>query len=93
MKKERTEYIEEVENDSYFLRVLYLVNYWLIYILSWLIIPVAQEYEKSGDFTPKEKFKRAVKTNIYIYIIFLCLGIIFVLYLIIKQDLTGFINY
>jgi hypothetical protein len=63
--------------------------YWLIYILSWVIIPVAQEYEKAGDFSGKARLKRAIRTNIYIYLIFLIGGIIFIMYLIVKQQLTG----
>jgi hypothetical protein len=65
------------------------VIYWLIYVLSWVVIPVAQEYEKAGDFTPKARFKRAIRTNLYIYLIFLVLGVIFILYLVVKQQLTG----
>ena len=50
---------------------------------------MAQEYEKAGDFSGKARLKRAIRTNIYIYLIFLIGGIIFIMYLIVKQQLTG----
>ena len=80
---------QSIASDLFFFQITYLVIYWLIYLLSWVIIPVAQEYERAGDFTPKDRLKRAIKTNLYIYLIFLILGIVFILYLVIKQELTG----
>ncbi len=71
------------------LEIIYFVIYWLIYLLSWVIIPIAQEYERAADFTSKDRLKRAVKTNIIFYVFLLVIGLIFVLYLIIKQQLTG----
>ena len=59
-------------------------------MLSWVIIPIAQEYERAADFTSKDRLKRAIKTNVIFYVILLVIGLIFLLYLIIKQQLTGY---
>jgi hypothetical protein len=76
-------------NQEYsFYSLLYIIIYWTIYVLSWIIIPLAQEFEKAGDFTTKEKFKRAVKRNLVSYGIFAALGASFVIYLIIQGRLT-----
>jgi hypothetical protein len=82
---------ENLEEEKKYFTFLYFVIYWLIYLLSWIIIPVAQEYEKAGDFTTKDRLKRAIKTNVYLYLIFFLLGLAFIIYLIVKQQLTGYI--
>lgn len=75
--------------DSQMFEVIYVFLYWFIYVLSWVVIPLAQEYEAAGDFTFKERFKKAVKRNVYFYIIFTIVGIAFVIYLTINKKLTG----
>jgi hypothetical protein len=54
-----------------------------------VIIPLAQEYEAAGDFTAKEKMKRAIKRNVISYIVFGVVGVVFITYLIITKKLTG----
>lgn len=81
--------IEEIQQELYFIKIAYQVIYWTIYALSWIIIPLAREYESAGDFTTKERLKRAVKKNAYTYLIFFFLGLAFLSYLIIKEQLTG----
>jgi hypothetical protein len=80
----------EINQELFVYQVTYAVIYWAIYVLSWVIIPVAQEYERAGDFTPKARLKRAIRTNVIMYLIFLVVGVVFILYLIIKQQLTGY---
>jgi hypothetical protein len=80
----------EIVNILFALEITYLVIYWLIYVLSWVIIPVAQEYERAADFTSKAKLKRAIKTNVIFYVVLLVVGIVFLSYLVIKQQLTGY---
>jgi len=65
------------------------LDYWVIYLLSWVIIPVAQEYVVSTELTRKNKLKKAIKTNLLFYLIFAFAGIIFVAYLFYNQQLTG----
>lgn len=61
--------------------------YFSILILTWLILPIAQEYETAGEFTVKDKLKRAVINNLIIYGIFALLGVLFLLYLLLKDQL------
>ena len=72
------------------LEIIYSVIYWLIYLISWVIIPIAQEYESAADFTHADRFKRAIKRNVIFYVIMLVVGLIFLFYLIVKQQLTGY---
>jgi succinate dehydrogenase hydrophobic anchor subunit len=81
----KTEY-EELNNK---IKLLWTILYWIIFFNSWLIIPIVQDYEKSGDFNSKDKLKRAIKTNVLFYVIMLTAGVIFILYLMIKKNLTG----
>ena len=53
--------------------------YWFLFISSWIIIPLIQEYEDSGDFTKKKKFIRSIKNNLIYYGI---LGIISIILLV-----------
>jgi len=72
-----------------FYDTLYAFNYWVIYLLSWVIIPVAQEFVISTELTRKNKLKTAIKTNLIFYLIFAVAGFIFIAYLIYNQQLTG----
>ena len=56
--------------------------YWLIFFLSWVVIPLIQEYEKAADFTHTNKIKRSIKINLYFYAIIFAISIVFVFYLI-----------
>lgn len=71
-----------------FIRILWNLLYWIIYILSWIIIPIFQEYEASGDFTFIGKLKRSLKRNAIFYSIFLVAGSLFITYLFISQKFT-----
>jgi len=57
--------------------------------LSWVVIPIIQEYEKAPDFTVKDKLKRALKTNLMFYVIIAVLGLAFVFYMVIKKQFTS----
>ena len=76
-----------LQND-YTMSVVWKVIYYLIFILTWLLLPVAQEYETAGEFTPREKFKTALINNLIIYGIFALLGVAFVVYLSLKDKLN-----
>lgn len=79
----------DFKQELFFFKVLYVVIYWTIFVLSWIVIPLAQEYEKAGDFTSGKRFKRAIRRNIIFYVIFIVLGVIFLTYLIVKKQLSG----
>ena len=68
----------------------------MVLILSWIIIPLAQDFESAGDFEPKLRFKRALKNYIISTIIGVVTLIVCIIYLIfIKKSFTMYtiINY
>ena len=67
-----------------FISFLYAFDYWFIFILSWIIIPIIQEYEKSGYFDRKSKLKDAIKSNILFFGIAFILSIILYIFIGIK---------
>lgn len=56
-----------------------------------IILPLIQEYVDSGAFTPKEKFKRSVKLNLIFYGVCGVLGIVFIIYLIITEQINRYL--
>ena len=60
--------------------------YYSIQILTWLILPIAQEYEVAGEFTVRDKIKTALVNNLIIYGVFAILGVVFFVYLFIKGE-------
>lgn len=56
--------------------------------MSWVVIPLVQEYEKAADFTVENRIKRSIRINLYFYLIILAISIVFVCYLIAKKELT-----
>jgi len=79
------------ENNEYIIsniKFLWSLLYWVIYVLSWVIIPIFQEYELAGDFSFSRKLKKSIKKNLYFYSIFLFVGSIFVCYMIFRQKFT-----
>ena len=45
----------------------YGITYWSLFILSWIIIPLLQSYESSGEFTKIEKLKSSLRENLIYY--------------------------
>ncbi|CAK69912.1 unnamed protein product (macronuclear) [Paramecium tetraurelia] len=61
--------------------------YWGNFVLSWLILPICQEYEDAGEVTFKEKLIRSCKNNLIAYAYLIVLGVIFIGYLAIFNKL------
>ena len=66
--------INYIKNGINILNILYAINYWLIFFLSWLIIPIIKSYDSSGYFIPSDKFKYALKENILFFVILFVLA-------------------
>ena len=60
----------------------YLFFYWSVYLLTWTIIPVLQEWENSGDIESKDRLKRSLRVNGVFYLQMLAGGIICLFFLI-----------
>jgi hypothetical protein len=65
------------------IRLTWLIVYDINFFLCWLILPLIQEYEDSGQFTRPAKFKEALKTNGIMMLAILIGAILLVIYLII----------
>jgi hypothetical protein len=62
----------------------YQITYWVIFILSWFIIPIMKEYECSGEFTVSEKLKQSLRSNLKFFIIVGVVGLFGVFYCLIS---------
>jgi hypothetical protein len=76
---------EPTENSSSILLVWKIV-YWLNFIITWLLLPIAQEYELAGEFHWKDKLKRSLLNNLIIYGAFALFGGLFLVYLFIRGN-------
>lgn len=65
--------------------VIWKVIYYSIFFLTWVLLPIVQEYESSGEFSVKSRIKMAIINNLIIYGIFAALGVLFMVYLIFKS--------
>lgn len=54
----------------------YLLLYWSVYLLTWTIIPVLQEWENSGDLLSKDRLKRSLRVNGIFYVYMLVGGLV-----------------
>lgn len=82
---------KDSEDSTYTLsliRYLWQIIYWTVYILSWCIIPILQEYEAAGDFTFFNKLKRSLKRNAFFYLVLILIGSIFIAYLLFEERFT-----
>lgn len=64
------------------------VIYWTVFFLCWLVLPVAQEYEMAGEFTPMGRLKRALKRHVRYYAIVFGAGLAVLIYLFFTGELT-----
>ena len=64
-----------VNNLKNLISKLYLTIYWIIFICSWILIPLLSKYEECGYFTRKEKLIYSIKANLLFYGILLLIGL------------------
>lgn len=65
--------------------IIWKCIYYAIFVLTWVLLPIAQEYEVSGEFSVKSRLKSAIISNLIIYGIFAALGVLFMVYLIFRS--------
>ncbi|KAI5962686.1 uncharacterized protein KGF55_003762 [Candida pseudojiufengensis] len=63
-------------------------NYWITFLLTWLILPMLLEYYRSGHNDPMNKIKDSIKENLKFQIIMLGVSIIGLIYLLIEVGLN-----
>ena len=73
---------------NYAMGVVWKISYWFIFFLTWVLLPIAQEYEAAGEFSIKLRLKRALINNLIIYGIFAAVGLLGLAYIIIRGGLS-----
>ena len=79
----------KVENEmpqitKYMINYGYSITYWTLFIFSWIILPLMQSYESSGEFTKFEKLKSSLRRNLIYYSILLAISIFILIFSIIN---------
>ena len=62
----------------------YSITYWTLFLFSWIIIPLMQCYESSGEFTKFAKLKSSLRKNLIYYAILLVISLFILLFSIIN---------
>ena len=47
----------------------WLLVFFATQVLAWIILPIAQEYDVSGAFTPMDRLRESIKSNVKMYIV------------------------
>ena len=55
-------------HESHHLGLLYSLLYWSVYLLTWTIIPVLQEWEDAGDIESEARLRRSLRVNGWFYL-------------------------
>lgn len=61
--------------------------YWTSQALTWLILPIMQSYSMCGEFTPLDRFKSAIRSNLIYYSSIGAIFTFFLIYVIFKTGL------
>ena len=70
------------------IRLAWLIVYDINFFLCWLILPLVQEFEDSGQFTRPSKLKEALKTNGIMILAVIIGAVLLVIYLVIVGEFT-----
>nr|XP_043607883.1 LMBR1 domain-containing protein 2 homolog [Erigeron canadensis] len=65
-------------------------SYWSTFLLTWLVVPLIQGYEDSGDFTVRERLKTSIHVNLVFYLILGFIGLVgLILLIMMRKDWSG----
>ncbi len=64
------------------------VVYWSVFGLSWVLIPLLQEYEDSGEFSACDRIKSGFFQFIKPAVVVLVIGTAFIIYISINRIIT-----
>ena len=67
--------------------------YWITFALAWLVLPVALEVMRSGDFSFAGRVKHALRRNLISYAIGVVLGLCVLIYLAANSDAEDVVGY
>lgn len=72
-------YGEKIHGDyqvKTYLKVIWQIVYWSIQVLAWVVIPFAQSYAVTGEFTVLRKIRASLIENAIFYLIYAVVGIV-----------------
>lgn len=67
---------------------LWRFNYWLGFIMTWLLLPVIQCYYSSNNFTFQKRLRDSLVYNLKFYLIYLLIGLVGLVYVYFNIGLT-----
>merc|ERR1719333_1427518 len=70
------ESVDAGRTESYvdsWISVWWMLIFFATQVMAWVVLPILQEYDGAGQFTPGARFKHAIKENVRMYIV---LGIV-----------------
>jgi hypothetical protein len=76
------------EGDKNLLHTAWVVVYWTAFVLCWVVLPMAENFFTSGEFTFLARLKSAVLRRLRGFAIIAIIGAALVLYLYFVQNLT-----
>lgn len=90
------DYVEHNSNDTlkwfnipdHSILILWKINYWVTFLLTWLVLPILQEFYKSGQFKSYSRFIEAIRKNFRFQMIILGVSILGLIYLTLEVGLS-----
>ena len=91
-QKRNVKLTEAEQKTSRIIKINYQITYWIMFFLTWVIIPLLKSYESSGEFTKWEKIKYAIKSNLILYgvVSFICLILFIWAFFKLKKETISF---
>lgn len=62
--------------------------YWITFLLTWFVLPLIQEYMRSGSFSTRDKCRDALRRNLRFQLIQLGAGLLALVYLVVRVKLS-----
>ena len=81
-----------IDNGINIITTLYSIDYWILFIVSWIVSPIITSYEDSGYFTFKQKIKDSIIRNLLFFIFLGCLLIIGIILVLLLDLDIGFLT-
>lgn len=68
--------------------ILWKLNYWTTFVLTWLILPILKEFYRSGYFNSMARFRDALKSNLKFQLVIISISAIAFIYLTLEIGLS-----
>lgn len=93
--KENPNLTDSEKKTALIIKICYNIIYWLIFLYSWIIMPLLNKYEKSGEFTKWDKLLNSIRNNIILYgsLLIICIIIFIWAYIKLEKNTLSFFIY